>query len=248
MAAAPVVSSSRTSASWPAVPRASTKPPAYSASSPAISGSSSPPTPRSPVVAKAKEGSLQAISAVERSLREAIAKPGVDIHNITGAMLARLVGVSGKSIWDWQKRGLRQNGQGAYDLAVFLPWYRDHLLSQVCVGKNSDTDPLRTQKAREKAIQVAELEGRLWPREQVMAGLAARARVLAETLSATKASELGQRLGGQPEPEIARIIEAFFIEAKRAACQLDEELRLPPAARKLWTDLMTMLSKTEGDE
>ena len=87
------------------------------------------------------------------------------------------------------------------------------------------------------------LEGRLCYRENVISGLVARAQTLVNALSPVRAAELSQRCDGQPAPEIAKILEDFFLDVRRAACELPSELKLPPQALAVYQQLMEALDQ-----
>lgn len=198
---------------------------------------------------KAKEGNARAMAQVEAALRDEIAHAVLDIHNIPEERMAEIAAVNVSTLFRWrQSAGLpRNSGATTYDLPAVWGWFEQFTKQRSSGGAVVDVDPLRAQKAREKQLRNAELEGRLWPRETVLASLAARAQLLAETLSAARASELGQRCDGQPAPQIARMLEAFFGDVKRAACQLGDELNLPAAARAAWDALVGQLGTENSD-
>lgn len=195
---------------------------------------------------KAKEGNARAMAQVEASLRNEIAHASLDIHTLPEEKMAEVAGVNVSTLYRWrQGEGLpRNSGVATYDLQAVWQWF-EGFVKRRCRGTVVDADPLRAQKARREELQNAELEGTLWDRDTVIASLTARAQALAETLSAAKASELGQRLDGQPAPQIARTLEAFFTDAKRAACRIDDELKLPAAARDAWAALLAAIEVTE---
>lgn len=199
---------------------------------------------------KAKEGNARAMAQVEASLRSEIAHAALDIHGIPEEKMAEIAAVNVSTLFRWRRdAGLpRNSGATTYDLPAVWAWFEQFTKQRASGAPVVDTDPLRAQKAREKELRNAELEGRLWPRETVLASLAARAQLLAETLSAAKASELGQRLDGQPAPQIARILEAFFTDVKNAASRIPEELKLPSPARTAWEALANSLEATNESD
>ena len=192
---------------------------------------------------KAKAGNARAMAQVETALRNEIAHAAMDIHTVPEEKMCEIAGVARMTLNRWlREKGMPRNaGEATYDLPAVWSWFEGFVKSRVTGTTPPAIEPLRAEKVRTQALRNAELEGRLWDRETVLAGLQARARLLAETLSAAKASELGQRLAGQPAPQIARILEDFFTDARGAACRIPDDCKLPAAAAAVWTKLIEAL-------
>ncbi len=194
---------------------------------------------------KAHSGSVTAIKAVQKSLDADDDHAGVDPAHLSGTYLASLVGVSPKTLWVWTtQRGLNKNPDGSFDLAKFLPWYRDHIAATASNGTSPKGDALREEKAKMIRLKLAQQRGELLPRDEVMRGLAARVQALLG-VQRDQGALLPEKLVNKSAAEIEVILREYCDAQCQAYLNLPSELWLEEPLATEFRNLLDRLKEPD---
>jgi len=167
-------------------------------------------------------------------------QPG-DLHHISLSQIIEITGRGRRTIYDWIGKGLPRNADGSFDLVLFLKWFEKYTIRKLPPqAVATAVNPLQAAKAQRLEIDLARVKNQLLDRNEVMAGQLARHQNLINSLN-NKAEELALISHGQPQDKIAEILNNFFDELLGQQCQVPAELQLPPAAEKMFAELLENL-------
>ena len=194
------------------------------------------------MVAKAKEGNRTAILQIEAVLKREIGRLRGDLGHVTLAQMMDITGKSRQTIHEWVTlHGLNRNADRTFDLATFFAWFERFTLAKDRPQGSAKSDPLKDMKAQRLRQEIAEKQGQLLSRDEVMAGIIARHQALVNAMDAG-AEGLAVLCHGQPPAEIARIIQGAFADIRNGLCTAPDELRLPAAAAAALTQILKGLA------
>lgn len=199
---------------------------------------------REAMLEAAKEGNQKAISVVENYLKDDQKQrpAGTDLTRLIQKEIADLFDVTRITVNDWtNKHRCPRNADGSYNLYEAIKWYDNYLRSRAA-GKAPTADTLRDMKAEQMKLDLAERKGQLLPREEVVAGLVARAQAMVGAFT-YKRRELASMCHGQTVEGIEDILSRFFEELQRKQLELPDFLELPAAAEEKFNELLEILTK-----
>lgn len=196
---------------------------------------------REALLGAAKDGNQAAIRVVENYLKDDAKVPaGPDMHHLSQKQVADLFDVDRITVRNWEIRDkLLRNSDGSYDLYAVLKWYKDYMARKSGAGAPA-ADTLRDMKAEQMKLDLAERKGQLLVREEVIAGLVARAQSMVSAFN-YKRRELASMCHGQTVEGIEDILGRFFAELQRKQLELPDFLELPENAEKLLQQLFEQL-------
>lgn len=191
-------------------------------------------------IAESGETSATGLSRIERLFRdwhggESTGPVGTDIDRVPQEIMTKLLGVTRQTLHEWfVSKALPRNPDGSYNLRDVLPWYRTYIEQKMVATGPRAVMPggatrMQTAKARKVELEVGELEGRLWRREEVVDHWIGLAQVAANTLSRQTAVEMGDRLAGRTDEEVTMELERMFRDLRRDLASLPDSVELPPA-------------------
>ncbi|AQT69944.1 hypothetical protein STSP2_03144 [Anaerohalosphaera lusitana] len=202
------------------------------------------------VVANALQGKVGALKQVETLLRREIARPSADFHSLSIADMCEILGITRQTLHDWYKeRGCPRNSDGSYDLCQFFEWYERHIIeTRGTAGKSAapKLDPLKAAKAQKMEKELAELEGRLLDRQQVVMGLMARHQKFVNE-SGRGLHDLAMRCHKRDSEDILKLLNEHMTDLRQKMCEVPAEMRLPSDAENKLIEVMSMLAPAEGD-
>lgn len=209
--------------------------------------------------AAAGDVSATGIARIERLFRDRFegeptgGRVGVDIERVPQELLCKLLGVSRQTTYEWRtSRGMPVNVDGSYNLKDVLAWHRVWTEQKLVTTGSRPVMPggatrMQAAKAHKIELEVGELEGRLWRREEVIDHWIAQAQVLANTLSRQTAVEMGHKLAGRTEEEVTVELERLFRHLRSEMANLPGSVTLPEGVQAAYEGLMGLLG-VEGTE
>jgi len=201
--------------------------------------------------------SATGINRIERLFRDRTeGQPGppvgTDIARVPQKDLTALFGVSRQALHEWYvSKGLPRNADGSYNLRDVLPWYRKYLEDKLLTAGPKTTLPgglnrMQLAKGRKVELEVGELEGRLWRREEVIEHWIAATQFIVNTLSRQTAVELGHRLAGRTDEEVTMELGKVFRKLRRALAEPPATVTIDPAVADLYQQIVTALAEAGG--
>jgi hypothetical protein len=199
------------------------------------------------LVKTAMKGNQAAIRAVENFLRaEMDYKVGssgprrlriIDIANLTGQLRG--------TIHNWISRyQLPLGPDKTIELKDFIRWFEIFTAEKAANkngGKNDQASRLHAMKAEQIELELKRQRRELLPREEFIAGILARHRLLVNTLR-QKAPQIAQLCQGQRPERVVEIITDSLGDICRELCQVPAELCLPESAVKVFKELFRILN------
>lgn len=197
--------------------------------------------------------SATGIARIERILTEnvegePVRSVGTDIERVPQQMLELLLGVSRVTLHNWAtQKGMPKNPDSSYNLKEVIPWWRRYIEDKLLAGGPKGVMPggmtrLQRAKAVRAEMEVDELAGRLWPREEVIDHWIGLAQVAANTLSRRTAVEYGHRLAGQPDEVVTAELERLFARLRRDLATLPADVTLPETVVDLYAQIAAALA------
>jgi hypothetical protein len=200
---------------------------------------------------EAAAGKPTAARQMMNLMRREVAKKSTDFEHVPTSEMASLAGVSRQVLSEqWVKRhDCPKNADGTYNLYKFIPWYEQFVIGKINrqPGKflQRAKNPLADPKAEKIQLEVDAYRGKLWPREQVLCGLVARAMAIANYID-RKGAELPMMLTGQGEAKIAATLLSFFSDLRRSAATVPGDIRQLKMPPELWQQTEQLLTAAAG--
>lgn len=196
---------------------------------------------RAAIVIAAQAGQAKAIEVLDRLLQEEQPNSFVP-ENLTATQLAKLVGKTYQTIWDWtRKNGLPREKNKKYNLLKFFTWYGKYKFGS---GKKKGTvekseDELRGLKAEELRLELDEKRGNLLDRKEVLSGIVVRHQKQIQHYD--RLPELATNVEKKSYEQIVIELEKFFEKLISEQREDFIELKLPAQAKNLFLRLLKML-------
>jgi len=186
---------------------------------------------REGLITAAEAGNQAAIRAIENYLRDdqRPAAAGPDLHKLMQKSIADLFDVDRLTVRNWTERhNCPRNADGSFDLASVIRWWKGYE-SRKSGAHVEPGDKLRTLKAEEKQLDIAQRRGELLDRNEVIAGLVARCQLAVGAFN-YKRRELANMVHNQTVEGIEDILGRFFEDLQRQQLDVPEFLELPAEA------------------
>jgi len=197
---------------------------------------------REGLIAAAAEGNQAAIRAIENYLRDdqRPAAGGADFHKLIQKSVADLFDVDRLTVRNWTDRhNCPRNTDGTFDLASVIRWWKDFEKRKSGTHVEA-SDKLRDLKAEEKKLDLLERQHSLLDREEVIAGLVARAQNMVAAFN-YKRRELANMVHNQTIEGVEDILGRFFEDLQRQQLEVPEFLELPEAAAERLKECFELL-------
>ena len=192
------------------------------------------------------EGNQAAIRAVETLLRMEVPLKIPDTHKLKLSDIAILTGRTRSTIYEWVNKGrLPLDADKTIDVGSFIRWFETYIsemiIQKYASKKTDQASRLHAMKAEQIEIELKRQRRDLLPREEFIAGILARHRLLINTMR-QKAPQIAQLCQGQKPERVVEIITDSLGDICRELCQVPAELCLPESAVKVFKELFRILN------
>lgn len=181
-----------------------------------------------------------ALKQLEKLMSRGIVQPAADLTHITSKQLQELTRRSRQTVeYEWPKtHGLVRNSDATYNLYVFFPWFEEFVVrTRIGTSPKQSESAATAEKARKYKMENDERQGRLLPRDKVIAGLTARMQ--------TTLRIFYKALIEQKDPYIKQTLERAFEEIRRELAAVPPELKLSEEQTEKMKELLNDVSATD---
>jgi len=187
----------------------------------------------------AGEGNVAAIKFMDRwavdRQRETGDPASANFNRVGVNQMAELFSVTRTTIYQWYtEKGLPQNTDGSFDLQRAIAWYEEFTLKKTVRGKDaiSPLSPFQDVKVKHMQLKLEQEQGELANRGEILGFQMAMMQNVVNAFNA--ASDLANRIFGQPREQIVERLEDFRDEVMAKLQHIPAELKLSePALAKL---------------
>jgi len=161
----------------------------------------------------AGDGKQWAIRLVEKFIEygdeEKVSNNKTDLFHLRQKDISELFLVTRVTVNKWEKEShCPRNSDGTYNLADMIAWYKNFVESKRTALPKAP-DKLRDLKARKEAIRLAEMEGMLLNKLDVIESFVVRWKAICSVF-ATKVYGLAEMCHGQTVESIQQVMSRFF--------------------------------------
>lgn len=197
-----------------------------------------------------KQAQAGRVAAIRQLIADAQPDPevgGIDVHAVGQQQLVEVLKVTRQTLANWTRENppIPRNADGSYPLPAVVEWYVARKVGQAMpAGGTADDEDVRLKRARRIRLeqQTKAERNELLPRDEVIAGLVARAQATVAWIEG-RPGALAAALQGQPARAIAEKLEAELDDLRRRLADPPAALCLPPAAAEIFRQLVLSLGE-----
>ena len=191
------------------------------------------------------EGNQAAIRAVETLLRTEVPVKMPDTRKLRVADIAIFTGKPRATIYEWINKGhLPIAADKTIDVGSFIRWFEiyitDNMIQKYASKKTDQDSRLHQLKAEQIERELKRDRHELLPREEFIAGILARHRLLINTMR-QKAPQMAQLCQGQKPERVIEIITDCLGDICRELCHVPAEFYLSDPAAKAYQKVLEIL-------